>query len=147
MKIRKAYQGTVPENKILDTHSTSQTDTYSCNYVNGKTDGIILYDNSSGTTSTVPLSDNISNYDYIEIYYKTNDNGAISSRKIYRLWSGNNIVDLDYGWDVGGTLYYKSANVSLNGTSITFSSNVQYVNFGSRSNGDFIYITRVIGYK
>lgn len=35
MKIRKAFQGTVPENKILDTYSQSQTDTYSCNYVNG----------------------------------------------------------------------------------------------------------------
>ena len=34
MKIRKAFQGTVPENKILDTYSTSQTDTYSCNYIN-----------------------------------------------------------------------------------------------------------------
>lgn len=34
MRIRKAFQGTVPENKILDTYSTSQTDTYSCNYVN-----------------------------------------------------------------------------------------------------------------
>ena len=34
MKIRKAFQGTVPDNKILDTYSTSQTDTYSCNYVN-----------------------------------------------------------------------------------------------------------------
>lgn len=34
MKIRKAYQGTVPQNKILDTYSTSQTDTYSCNLVN-----------------------------------------------------------------------------------------------------------------
>lgn len=35
MKIRKAFQGTIPDNKILDTYSTSQTDTYSCNYVNG----------------------------------------------------------------------------------------------------------------
>lgn len=35
MRIKKAYQGTVPENKILDTYSTSRTDTYSCNYVNG----------------------------------------------------------------------------------------------------------------
>lgn len=35
MKIKKMYQGTVPENKILDTYSTSATDTYSCNYVNG----------------------------------------------------------------------------------------------------------------
>lgn len=34
MKIRKAFQGTVPDNKILDTYSASQTDTYSCNYVN-----------------------------------------------------------------------------------------------------------------
>ena len=35
MKIRKAFQGTMPENKILDTYSTSQTDTYSCSYING----------------------------------------------------------------------------------------------------------------
>lgn len=34
MKIRKAFQGTIPDNKILDTYSTSQTDTYSCNLVN-----------------------------------------------------------------------------------------------------------------
>ena len=35
MRIKKMYQGTVPENKILDTYNTSATDTYSCNYVNG----------------------------------------------------------------------------------------------------------------
>lgn len=35
MRIKKMYQGTVPENKILDTYSTSATDTYSCNYING----------------------------------------------------------------------------------------------------------------
>lgn len=34
MKIQKKFQGTVPENKILDTYSDSQTDVYSCNYVN-----------------------------------------------------------------------------------------------------------------
>ena len=34
MKIRKAFQGTIPDNKILDTYSTSQTDAYSCNLVN-----------------------------------------------------------------------------------------------------------------
>lgn len=34
MKIRKAFQGEIPENKILDTYSTSQTDAYSCSYVN-----------------------------------------------------------------------------------------------------------------
>lgn len=34
MKIRKAFQGTVPENKILDMYNHSKTDTYSCNYIN-----------------------------------------------------------------------------------------------------------------
>lgn len=34
MKIKKIYQGIVPENKILDAYSTSNTDTYSCNYIN-----------------------------------------------------------------------------------------------------------------
>ena len=35
MKIQKKFQGTIPENKILDTYSESQTDTYSCNKING----------------------------------------------------------------------------------------------------------------
>lgn len=34
MKIKKMYQGNVPENKILNTESNSQTDTYSCDYLN-----------------------------------------------------------------------------------------------------------------
>ena len=34
MKIKKIYQGELPENKILNAQSTSQTDTYSCEYIN-----------------------------------------------------------------------------------------------------------------
>lgn len=34
MRIKKMYQGTVPENKILNTKSDSQTDVYSCDYLN-----------------------------------------------------------------------------------------------------------------
>ena len=41
MKIKKKFQGTIPENKILDTPSSSKTDTYSCNMINQKfTQGI-----------------------------------------------------------------------------------------------------------
>ena len=35
--IRKDYQGTMPENKILNSESVSQTDTYSCDYINNVT--------------------------------------------------------------------------------------------------------------
>lgn len=34
MRIKKIYQGNLPENKIVNTQSNSQTDTYSCNYIN-----------------------------------------------------------------------------------------------------------------
>ena len=34
MRIKKMYQGTVPENKILNTYSDSQTDVYSSDYIN-----------------------------------------------------------------------------------------------------------------
>lgn len=54
MKIRKAFQGTVPENKILDTHSTSQTDTYSCNYVNSKFEWNYLGEKTGTTPITLP---------------------------------------------------------------------------------------------
>ena len=34
MRIKKMYQGTVPENKIIGAYTQSDTDTYNCNYVN-----------------------------------------------------------------------------------------------------------------
>lgn len=34
MKIKKTYQGSLPDNKIVNTESNSQTDTYSCDYLN-----------------------------------------------------------------------------------------------------------------
>lgn len=34
MRVKKMFQGKVPENKILSTYSDSQTDTYSCDYTN-----------------------------------------------------------------------------------------------------------------
>ena len=35
MKIRKTYEGVVPTGKLLNSYSTSSSDTYNCNYVNG----------------------------------------------------------------------------------------------------------------
>ena len=71
MRIKKMYQGTVPENKILDTYSTSATDTYSCNYVNSKTLKL-LWENSnpSSTFASQYINLSSSDYDYLRIFYK-----------------------------------------------------------------------------
>lgn len=34
MRIRKTFQGQLPENKVIDGYSNSQTDAYSCNRIN-----------------------------------------------------------------------------------------------------------------
>lgn len=45
MRIKKMYQGTVPENKIVGTYTESDTDTYNCNYANNtfREKGTILF--------------------------------------------------------------------------------------------------------
>lgn len=40
MKIKKTFQGSIPENKILNSNSTSQTDTYSCEKINEMTEDV-----------------------------------------------------------------------------------------------------------
>lgn len=71
MKIRKAFQGTIPENKILDTYSESNTDTYSCNYIN-QPKMKVLWTNPSPdlkfNEQTITLSS--SDYDYLIFVYK-----------------------------------------------------------------------------
>lgn len=44
--------------------------------------GVILYENADGSKEAITLSDNLSNYKFIEIFYKTND-GIHSGNKIY----------------------------------------------------------------
>lgn len=147
--IIKANQSAGVVAQVENTQSNSQVDTYSCDYSNNHFElkGTILYDNSTGTTSNITLSDSANNYDYLEIYYKTNDSGSASSQKITGMSSGTKIASLSYIWFVQGSYYFKQANVNINGTSITFSNNNQWENNAPIEGGNFIYITRVVGYK
>ena len=67
MKIKKMYQGTAPENKILNTQSDSQTNVYSCNYINNL-NTIIFEGNLMGGESTT-----LSNVKrFLDIYVRIN---------------------------------------------------------------------------
>lgn len=43
MKIRKTYNGVVPNGKVLNKNSSSVTDTYSCDYINNNIDRLHTY--------------------------------------------------------------------------------------------------------
>jgi hypothetical protein len=146
MRIKKMYQGTVPENKILNTYSDSQTDVYSCNFLNGKT----IYDNTDGSNGNITLSESIEDASSILIEYKCNTYGY-KTEKILNP-NGKDII-LDY-------LTVANATVLQNASSKWFISgkNMELVNscmINSYINGTFnieqgnqlIYITKVIKYK
>lgn len=70
MKIKKTFQGTVPANKILNADSSSETDTYSCKYIN---DISVVVSPTEPTTGEKVWMQHTSNRNTI---YVKNDNGV-----------------------------------------------------------------------
>lgn len=64
MRIRKVYQGNLADNKIVNAASNSQTNTYSCDYINNLIDAIGTiysenFDNSTVTDNTLTTAGTI----------------------------------------------------------------------------------------
>ena len=55
MRIKKVYQGNLADNLIVNAESNSQTNTYSCDYINNEPSAITL-SLVSNTTLTIPTS-------------------------------------------------------------------------------------------
>lgn len=152
--IDKAIQDTPPSStEIIQTSGTaSTTNVYSANAVNTKINAlkeIELYNNASGTTGEVTLSENVTDYKYLEIYGKYDGTYCVS-QKVYNP-SVNNIFNviggmLNHNADTG---YFAITNYKIQGTKITA---VYYGEFGLHANAfttkqNKIHIIRVVGYK
>ena len=116
---------------------------------------VSLYDNSSGTTGTVTLSQTAANFSILEIFFCDID-GNYSS---VRVWSPNNkVVSLTTSAVVGTSLFFISwtRRVKISGTSIANQavSNYSTGRFYIYSNGatgvqsdNYIKIVKVLGWK
>ena len=133
---------------IKNTHSTSETDVYSANYVNEKIEGTILYNNSSGTNSDITLSDNISNYSTIE-FYAINRDDSDESLGIYKfdankskfLIQGNNVTSNSFSIFIKEYIVDTNNNKKLNANTGRLYAN------NTTSNYEVFQIIKVIGYK
>lgn len=110
--------------------------------------GQVLYDNSTGTNGTVTLSDSAVNYDYIDIFYRDNDD-TYSSVRVNKPNGKNADISTIERW--GTTLYIKQKRITISGNKIT-NGNATEANFttapkiGINTTANNIYITKVIGY-
>ncbi len=110
-----------------------------------------LYDNSSGTTGTVTLSDSASNYKYLEIHYCDVNKTVYNSCKIYSPNGKNALLTISwvYNTETGGT-QTMTKHIKISSKEI---SNVSYSNFNVEPSGvwagiwNTIAIVQVVGYK
>ena len=110
--------------------------------------GKVLYENNNGSNETITLNDSVSNYKFIEIFYKSNDS-AYSSVRVDT--PNGKRVSLQAFWSVDNYCYGKIKQVSIDNNKINNLAAQQLV-IGSGvsptiSLSNFIYITKVIGYK
>lgn len=113
----------------------------------------VLYNNASGTTSSITtLSDNLSNYSYIEIFYgwDTGDFGILSTR--YDL-SSSYVVNLSTIVFNNNYIYFGTSKWSASGTNFTLSGGeywrgrVANQSAFTRTQSNNVAIFKILGYK
>ena len=116
---------------------------------------VTLYENSEGSNATITLSDDVNNYEYIEIFYRSNDS-YLSSKKII---AGNYYTELvAYQPNRSGDteMYMKFRVISINNNTIStrqdsggyfIKESVLTASGYQQFANNYIYITRVLGYK
>lgn len=122
------------------------------------TEGKVLYENTSGSAEDITLTDSSANYDYIEIFFRTNDR-VYNSTKVYS--PNGKTVDLTsvfahYNSSEGMRVYIKVKIVTINesiisqvtANEIVSAAQVKITNSAVTSGAsNNIHITRVVGYK
>ena len=145
--INGSYNSFTPSNTILSEEPT--TDKESTYYKDFEP--VSLYDNSSGTTGTVTLSETAANFDYLEIFFKNSYNFC-SSVKISAPDGKIALLEaVHVHSSASGTATAETRTVNINGTTITTTGEDSYGKWWSHGNNigidNHIHITRVIGYK
>lgn len=108
----------------------------------------VLYDDMDGTNGDIKLSDNISNYEYLEIFYSGSSKGLGSSTKVLTTCSS---VMLMIAVTTSGHLWVNTTELTLGINTLTVNrcgdndiGPTPTINYSTESN---IYVYKVLGYK
>ena len=112
---------------------------------------VSLYDNSSGTTGTVQLSESAANFSYLEMYFKNNDDVVYFSQKVHSP-NGKKITVYHTTYNISqGTFYVGSKIYNISGTSmnVDVSNRIAIISGNSTDTRlyDNISCVMVIGYR
>jgi len=136
-------------NNSKNTLTTSTSNTYSCTYSNEHYGGVVLYENATGTDGEITLSDNYSNYSYIEVYYGWNADNTFPYGCMCTKVDLASISKVLISYNLGGSNWYINLYEcwSLNNDNkLTRVERFQHNQSGYSTNTQ-TKITKVIGYK
>ena len=116
------------------------------------TEPVVLYENSNGSNGNISLSDSISNYSAIEIFYKSDVDANFSSTKVLKPFTKAALITMNI--NLSGSyqgVFFRITQLSLSNNQLTVGKNGQLFGGGSAVNNgatnNQIYITKVLGYK
>lgn len=108
----------------------------------------ILYNNSSGSNTSITLSDSKNNYGFLEIYYLSE-----AHRGSTKVSSEVEAFSLSLAIPYTST-YIRNARFSVSSTGISCTNYTAYeinssgiANYSTNVNNNTFYITKVVGYK
>lgn len=106
---------------------------------------VSLYDNSSGTTGTVTLSESSANFSYLEIFFVS------YSHKSARVYNPNGKEVKLQSVEYADTQYDLWKTVTISGTNITVKNEYRIADYGNTlnvaQNTNQVRIYKVIGYR
>ena len=135
---------------VHDSYSQSTTEPYSANYSNEHFGGVELYNNTSGTTGNVALSDTATNYRFLDIFYASDGIGHSTRIDTSRTTSSL------YGVAGTGTdIWEKMSTYSISGNNLNFVRSFKRdttissgnTNCATSNTSSYLTITKVVGYK
>ena len=127
-------------NPITNEYSVATDKGYSCNYLNG----VVLYNDTTGTIGNITLSDTTANYRYIEIYAVDNDSRT-RYFDVFKFNTSSSTFHISSCSASANNFAIFTALYTNNGTTLT--NEGHYLYNGSISSYPVIRVMKIIGYK
>ena len=141
MRIRKVSQSTPTASNVVNEYSTSTEDTYSADYINELLKKTVLYENENGTSSTITLSENATNFKKLDI---TLDNKNVVTIEVV---NGSTYYLQKFAIPNATTFRTFCTSITINNNTITFGTQYLYDNGGYNQEYTGIKILKIVGYN
>lgn len=146
--IKKTSETTPTMASVVNTYSTSNEDTYSCDYINAKVGKILWTNDSIAEISTTNITvDDMSEYSIIEIAFRQhlNDTSKITTSRMIKS-AGNGMMQFN---EVGsGYWVIRTREIAFtNNTTINIKQGYEVVSGTVSSRNNVCIPIYVIGYK